>query len=87
MSADHSLEAARARDAADPAAARRGQFRFPRRPDGGEQLFVGQPFTLSRTRNTIAATPPELGQHTEEVLKEFGFSGGDIAALRAAKAV
>lgn len=58
-----------------------------RRPDGNEQLFVGQPFTLSRTANTIAATPPELGEHTDEVLKEFGFSGDDIAALRAAKAV
>ena len=40
MSADHSLEAARARDAADPAAARRGQFHFPRRPDGGEVVYL-----------------------------------------------
>lgn len=40
MSADHSLEAARARDAADPASARRGQFHFPRRPDGGEVVYL-----------------------------------------------
>ena len=40
MSADHTLEAARARDAADPASARRGQFHFPRRPDGGEVLYL-----------------------------------------------
>ncbi len=40
MSADHSLEAARARDAADPATARRGQFHFPRRPDGGEVIYL-----------------------------------------------
>lgn len=40
MSADHSLEAARARDAADPATARRGQFHFPRRPDGGKVIYL-----------------------------------------------
>ena len=29
--------------------------------------------------------PPELGEHTDEVLKEFGFSAKEIAALRKAK--
>ena len=33
------------------------------------------------------AQPPELGEHTDEVLKEFGFSAGEIDALRKAKAV
>jgi hypothetical protein len=33
------------------------------------------------------ATPPELGQHTDEVLKEFGFADQEIAALHAANAV
>ena len=40
MNADHSLEVARARDAADPATARRGQFHVPRRPDGGEVIYL-----------------------------------------------
>jgi kynureninase len=40
MSADFSLEAARARDAADPASARRAEFHFPRRPDGGEVTYL-----------------------------------------------
>jgi formyl-CoA transferase len=57
------------------------------RSDGKEQTFVGQPFSLSRTPSKIAATPPELGQHTDEVLKEFGFADQEIAALHAAKAV
>jgi crotonobetainyl-CoA:carnitine CoA-transferase CaiB-like acyl-CoA transferase len=58
-----------------------------RRPDGSEQTFVGQPVKLSRTPSKIVATPPEQGQHTDEVLKEFGFADKDIAELRAAKAV
>jgi len=57
------------------------------RPDGKEQTFVGQPITLSRTPSKIAATPPELGQHTDEVLKEFGFADQEIAALHTANAV
>src|SRR5262245_6348234 len=40
MNADQSLEAARARDAADPASARRAEFHFPRRPDGQEVLYL-----------------------------------------------
>jgi crotonobetainyl-CoA:carnitine CoA-transferase CaiB-like acyl-CoA transferase len=57
------------------------------RPDGTPEAFVGQPIALSRTPSRIAATPPELGQHTDEVLKEFGFAESEIAALHAAKAV
>ena len=58
-----------------------------RKPDGSEQLFVAQPFKLSRTPTKIAATPPGQGQHTDEVLKEFGFADNEIAALHEAKAV
>jgi crotonobetainyl-CoA:carnitine CoA-transferase CaiB-like acyl-CoA transferase len=56
-------------------------------PDGNEQVFVGQPVKLSRTPSKIAATPPAQGQHTDEVLKEFGFADKEIADLHAAKAV
>jgi formyl-CoA transferase len=58
-----------------------------KRPDGSEQTFVGQPFALSRTPSKIVATPPAQGQHTDEVLKEFGFKDGEIAELHKAKAV
>ncbi len=58
-----------------------------KRPDGSEQVFVGQPFSLSRTPSRIVATPPEQGQHTDEVLKEFGFADKEIEALHQAKAV
>ena len=55
--------------------------------DGSEQLFVAQPFRMSRTQTKIAAVPPAQGQHTDEVLKEFGFSDGEIADLHKAQAV
>ena len=57
------------------------------KPNGETQTFVGQPFVLSRTPSRIAATPPSQGEHTDEVLKEFGFVADEIAALHAAKAV
>jgi crotonobetainyl-CoA:carnitine CoA-transferase CaiB-like acyl-CoA transferase len=57
------------------------------RPDGSVQTFVGQPVALSRTPSKIVATPPTIGQHTDEVLKEFGFADEEIAELHAAKAV
>jgi formyl-CoA transferase len=46
-----------------------------------------QPVSLSRTPSRFAAPPPELGQHTDAVLKEFGFSAKDVAALRKANAI
>jgi crotonobetainyl-CoA:carnitine CoA-transferase CaiB-like acyl-CoA transferase len=35
----------------------------------------------------MAARPPEFGEQTEEVLAEFGFNAGEIAALRQGKVV
>ncbi|MEJ2433308.1 MAG: CaiB/BaiF CoA-transferase family protein [Pseudolabrys sp.] len=58
-----------------------------KRPDGSDEVFVGQPVTLSRTPSSIVATPPEQGEHTDEVLKEFGFAVDEIEELHRAKAV
>lgn len=49
--------------------------------------LVGQPFTLSRTPSKMAARPPEVGEQTEELLSEFGFSADEISSLKAAKVV
>ncbi len=58
-----------------------------KKPNGETQTFVGQPFKLSRTPSKIVATPPAQGQHTDEVLKEFGFADAEVATLHQAKAV
>ncbi|MBV1697542.1 MAG: CoA transferase [Hyphomicrobiales bacterium] len=55
---------------------------------GGTALrLVGQPVSLSRTPSRLVARPPKLGEHTDALLKEFGFSAREIAALHKAKAV
>jgi formyl-CoA transferase len=55
--------------------------------DGKVLTVVGQPFALSRTPSAIVAPPPDIGQHTEEVLKEFGYGDQEIAALRQSNAI
>jgi len=42
---------------------------------------------LSRTPSRLVAWPPEIGEQTNEVLKEFGFKASEIAALRKANAI
>ena len=44
--------------------------------------YVGQPVTLSRTPSHVAAHPPAAGEHTDEVLREFGFEAAEIARFR-----
>jgi formyl-CoA transferase len=49
--------------------------------------MAGQPVSLSRTPSKLVAPPPDLGQHTNQILKEFGFTAKQIAALRKSGAV
>jgi formyl-CoA transferase len=55
--------------------------------DGHTFQIVGQPIGLSRTPSKIVSPTPELGEHTDEVLQEFGFSTDEIAALRRAQVI
>ena len=59
----------------------------PVRKNGKTMQLVGQPMALSRTPSRLVAWPPEMGEHTEAVLKEFGFKAKEIAALRRANAI
>lgn len=56
-------------------------------PARGETNLIGQPVTLSRTPATLETASPDAGQHTEEVLSEFGLSAEEITALRTQGAI
>jgi len=55
---------------------------------------IDRPITLTRAGfklrgadPAVASPPPRLGEHTEEVLRDVGYSETDIASLRAAGAI
>jgi CoA:oxalate CoA-transferase len=45
------------------------------------------PYRLSASPATIRSMPPRYGQHTEEVLHDYGFTTEEIQSLRAAKTI
>ena len=51
----------------------------------GEQKIVGQPVTMSRTPSTIARATPLRGEHTEEILREIGYTAEDLERMRSAE--
>ncbi|MFM2398985.1 MAG: hypothetical protein RL341_1142 [Pseudomonadota bacterium] len=58
-------------------------------PDGkraGEQIdTVLFPFTLDGQRPAVRMSPPRLSEHADEVLAQLGYTGAQIAQLRAQK--
>ena len=44
--------------------------------------MTGVPVKLSATPGEAGAAPPLLGQHTEDVLRELGYSGGQLADFK-----
>lgn len=51
-------------------------------PTAGEVEMPGSPMHFSRTPTRIRRHPPLLGEHTEEVLREYGYTIEDIDRLR-----
>ena len=72
---------------ADPQVDHLGIAQSVTKKDKSKMRLIGQPMVLSRTPSRLVVRPPELGEHTDTILKEFGFSARDITALHKAKAV
>jgi len=51
-------------------------------PTRGKYLTVGNPIKMSDSPTEVTRSPL-LGEHTEEVLTQLGYTAGDVAALRA----
>jgi crotonobetainyl-CoA:carnitine CoA-transferase CaiB-like acyl-CoA transferase len=73
--------------AADPQALAREMVVELEHPRAGRTRALGLPVKLSRTPGKVTRPAPTFGQHTREVLAEFGFSAAEIETLYAAKAV
>ncbi len=72
---------------ADPQVqAREMTVRVPH-PLAGQVDLVASPMKFSATPVQYRRAPPLLGEHTAEVLREFGIDGAELAALRQAGAV
>jgi formyl-CoA transferase len=51
-------------------------------PKLGEQKVIGQAINMSRTKVENWTPTPEQGEHTDSILKEFGYDAGAIEGFR-----
>jgi len=66
----------------DPQARTSGCFVSYDHPQQGRIDQIANPVIMSQTPANVRMPAPEFGQHTEEVLLEFGYSWEDIARLK-----
>lgn len=81
----HDVPASHVRDMAelfdDPQIEARNMRVTVDHPTAGEVEMPGSPMKFSRTPTTVRRHPPILGEHTEDVLSEYGYTDADLARL------
>ena len=66
----------------DPQALANDFFTEVEHPSGRKIKLISSPAKFSKTPASIRMTAPEIGQHTEEVLLEMGYSWEDLIGLK-----
>jgi formyl-CoA transferase/CoA:oxalate CoA-transferase len=56
-------------------------------PTAGPTRVIGAPIKMSNTPASVRTPPPMLGQHTDAVLGELGYSAAEITALRDSRVI
>ena len=72
---------------ADPQVQHLESFRTLHHPTLGDLLTIRRPVRIDGGRDGSDLAAPVLGEHTDAVLAELGYSDSDIAAKRAAKII
>ncbi len=72
---------------ADPQVAANGLVHSFDDPTRGKVTTLGPPVRMSATPTEHTRVAPMLGEHTAEVLREFGLSDGEIDGLRTANVI
>jgi crotonobetainyl-CoA:carnitine CoA-transferase CaiB-like acyl-CoA transferase len=67
---------------ADPHVVAREMVVDVEHPTLGPMRALGSPIKMTATPPDVRRTAPQLGEHTEEVLREAGFNAEDVAAMQ-----
>ncbi len=72
---------------ADPQVLHREMVKELDHPKAGKVKVTGIPIKLSDTPGEVETAPPVLGQHTQEILAELGYSDKDLEKLKQEKVI